>query len=67
VLYDEEHNEKEETLGKIMKCVQPYCWVKGNDYTIEKIMEKHPYLNKIVLIENIVDKSTTNIIKKITH
>ena len=67
VLYSEEHIEKEETLGKIMKCVQPYCWVKGSDYTIEKIMEKHPYLNKVILIDNIADKSTTNIIKKIVQ
>ena len=66
ILYDEEDIQKEETLGKIMKCVQPYCWAKGSDYTIDKIMEKHPYLNKIILIDNITDKSTTHIIKKIT-
>jgi rfaE bifunctional protein nucleotidyltransferase chain/domain len=65
VLYDEENIEKEETLGNIMKCVNPYCWVKGSDYTIDKIMEKHPYLNKVILIDNIKDKSTTNIIKTI--
>ena len=62
VLYNEENIEKEETLGKIMKHVNPYCWVKGNDYTIDKIVEKHPYLKKIVLIDNIPDKSTTNIL-----
>jgi rfaE bifunctional protein nucleotidyltransferase chain/domain len=67
VLYDEENIEKEETLGKIMKAVQPNSWVKGNDYTIDKIMEKHPYLNKVILIDNIDNKSTTNIIKKITQ
>uniref|UniRef100_A0A6C0KKS5 Cytidyltransferase-like domain-containing protein n=1 Tax=viral metagenome TaxID=1070528 RepID=A0A6C0KKS5_9ZZZZ len=66
ILYDEEDIEKEETLGKIMKCVQPYSWVKGSDYTIDKIMEKHPYLHKVILIDNITDKSTTHIIKKIT-
>lgn len=65
VLYDEQHIEKEETLGRIMKCVKPYCWVKGSDYTIDKIMEKHPYLDKVILIDNIAEKSTTNIIKRI--
>lgn len=67
VLYDEEDIEKELTLGKIMKTVNPYCWVKGNDYTVDKIMEKHPYLNKVILIDNIKDKSTTNIIKSIMY
>jgi rfaE bifunctional protein nucleotidyltransferase chain/domain len=65
VLYDEEDIENETTLGKIMKCVNPYCWVKGSDYMVDKIMEKHPYLNKVVLIDNIKDKSTTNIINSI--
>jgi rfaE bifunctional protein nucleotidyltransferase chain/domain len=65
VLYNEEDIEKELTLDKIMRCVSPYCWVKGSDYTVEKIMEKHPHLNNIVLIENIKDKSTTNIINEI--
>ena len=45
----------------------PYCWAKGSDYTIDKIMEKHPYLNKVILIDNIKDKSTTNIINSIIH
>ena len=67
VLYDEEDIAREATLGKIMKCVNPYCWAKGSDYTINKIMEKHPYLNKVVLIDNIKDKSTTNIINSIIH
>lgn len=67
VLYDEEDIAREATLGKIMKCVNPYCWAKGSDYTIDRIMEKHPYLNKVVLIDNIKDKSTTNIINSIIH
>jgi len=67
VLYDEEDIAREATLGKIMKCVNPYCWAKGSDYTIDKIMEKHPYLNKVVLIDNIKDKSTTNIINSIVN
>jgi D-glycero-beta-D-manno-heptose 1-phosphate adenylyltransferase len=67
VLYEEEDIAREATLGKIMKCVNPYCWAKGSDYTIDKIMEKHPYLNKVILIDNIKDKSTTNIINSIIH
>jgi rfaE bifunctional protein nucleotidyltransferase chain/domain len=67
VLYEEEDIAREATLGKIMKCVNPYCWAKGSDYTIDKIMEKHPYLNKVVLIDNIKDKSTTNIINSIVN
>jgi rfaE bifunctional protein nucleotidyltransferase chain/domain len=66
LLYNEENIEREETLGKIMRCVDPHCWVKGSDYTVDSIMEKHPYLKRIVLIDNIKDKSTTNIIKSIT-
>jgi rfaE bifunctional protein nucleotidyltransferase chain/domain len=65
ILYDEENIEKEETLGQIMKIVGPNIWTKGSDYTVEKIVDKHPYLNKVVIIDNVKDKSTTNIIKKI--
>jgi rfaE bifunctional protein nucleotidyltransferase chain/domain len=66
VLYDEQNIEKEETLGQIMKLVKPDIWTKGSDYTVERIADKHPYLNRIVIIDNIKNKSTTNIIKKIT-
>lgn len=65
ILYDEENIEKEETLDKIMKIVSPDIWTKGSDYTVQQIADKHPCLNEIVIIENIKDKSTTNIIKKI--
>jgi len=65
ILYDEENIEKEETLGQIMKIVGPNIWTKGSDYTVEKIVDKHPYLNKVIIIDNVKDKSTTNIIKKI--
>jgi rfaE bifunctional protein nucleotidyltransferase chain/domain len=67
ILYDEDDDNKETTLGTIMKIVNPYCWVKGSDYNIDKIMEKHPYLNKVVLIDNIKNVSTTNIINSILH
>ena len=65
VLYDEEDISNESTLGTIMKIVDPDYWVKGNDYTKNNIIKKHPYLRNICLIENIADKSTTNIIKTI--
>ena len=65
VLYEESNIEREETLGSIMKCVDPAMWVKGTDYTVEKILDKHPYLKKIVLIPLVENKSTTNIIQKI--
>ena len=65
ILYNEENIENEITLGKIMKIVDPYYWVKGDDYNKEDILKKHPYLKNIKLIENIKDISTTNIINKI--
>jgi len=65
ILYNEENIENEITLGKIMKIVDPYYWVKGDDYNKENILKKHPYLKNIKLIENIKDISTTNIINKI--
>ena len=65
VLYAESNIETEETLDQIMKTVRPAIWAKGDEYTEAKIREKHPSLDKIVLIPTVVNKSTTNIIKKI--
>lgn len=65
ILYNEENIEKEKTLDNIMKQVNPYAWVKGTDYTKENILYKHPHLQNIILLDNIENKSTTNIIKKI--
>lgn len=65
VLYAESNIETEETLDQIMKTVRPAIWVKGDEYTEAKIREKHPSLEKIVLIPTVINKSTTNIIKKI--
>ena len=67
ILYSEEDIARETTLGKIIKIVDPYTWVKGSDYTERAIYEKHPYLKRINILPNILDKSTTNIIKKITQ
>lgn len=65
VLYNEENIEKEESLGKIMKIVDPEYWVKGDDYVKEDVLKKHPYLRNIHLCKNVENKSTTNIIKQI--
>lgn len=65
ILYDEENIEKEKTLDDIMKIVNPYAWVKGNDYDKNEILNKHPHLQNIILLENVKDKSTTKIIQKI--
>jgi rfaE bifunctional protein nucleotidyltransferase chain/domain len=65
VLYNEADIVKEETLGSIIKIVDPFCWTKGDDYTTEAILEKHPYIKNIMLFENVHGKSTTNIIKRI--
>lgn len=65
VLYSESNIDTEETLDQMMKTVNPAIWVKGDEYTESKIREKHPSLKKIVLIPTVVNKSTTNIIKKI--
>jgi rfaE bifunctional protein nucleotidyltransferase chain/domain len=64
--YEEQYIETEETLGSIMKMLDPDYWVKGSDYTVEQIQEKHPYLRKIYLVPLVQNKSTTNIIHKIT-
>jgi rfaE bifunctional protein nucleotidyltransferase chain/domain len=65
IIYDEAHIQNEETLGEIMKIVDPDHWVKGSDYTKSAILEKHPYLRDIVLFDNVKDKSTTQIVKNI--
>lgn len=67
ILYDEENIEKETTLDKIMKILDPYFWIKGSDYTVEEIMEKHPSLQNIKIIENVPNKSTTNIVNSIKN
>jgi len=65
VLYNEENIPNETSLGNIMKIVDPDCWVKGNDYTRDAIVQKHPYLRNICLVPNVENKSTTQIIKTI--
>ena len=65
ILYNEVNSETEETLGNIMQIVDPSLWVKGSDYNIETIRQKHPYLKAVKIYNNVPNFSTTNIIKKI--
>jgi D-glycero-beta-D-manno-heptose 1-phosphate adenylyltransferase len=67
ILYNEEDINKEKTLDTIMKIIDPTIWVKGSDYTKEKILSLHPHLKKIELIDLVKDKSTSNIVKKISN
>jgi rfaE bifunctional protein nucleotidyltransferase chain/domain len=66
ILYDETDIQKETSLDTIMKIVDPFCWTKGSDYIVSDILYKHPFLKNIQLINNIENKSTTNIINKIS-
>ena len=67
ILYNENNIDTEETLGDIMKILDPNYWIKGSDYNKADIINKHPYLRNIILIDNLEYKSTTNIIKKINN
>lgn len=67
ILYNENNIEKEETLDNIMNIVDPFCWIKGTDYNEKDVLKKHPHLKNIKLIDNIENKSTTNIINKIKN
>ena len=65
ILYDETDNAYEKELDNIMLMIQPDIWFKGSDYTERGIRGKHPSLKRIVLFNNLENKSTTNIINKI--
>jgi rfaE bifunctional protein nucleotidyltransferase chain/domain len=65
ILYDETDNTYEKELDNIMLMIQPDIWFKGSDYTEKGIRGKHPSLKRIVLFNNIANKSTTRIISKI--
>lgn len=64
VYYENLENDKESELDKIMNIIEPDVWTKGGDYTKEDIYKKHPCLDNIEIIDTVVGKSTTNIIKK---
>lgn len=65
ILYDETDNAYEKELDNIMLMIQPDVWFKGSDYTERGVRGKHPSLKRIVLFDNLENKSTTNIISKI--
>jgi rfaE bifunctional protein nucleotidyltransferase chain/domain len=65
ILYDEENNETEATLDGIMKVLDPEVWVKGSDYTASSVLDKHPSLRNVAIVENLPDKSTTKIVQRI--
>ena len=65
ILYDETDNTYEKELDNIMLMIQPDVWFKGSDYTERGVRGKHPSLKRIVLFDNLENKSTTNIISKI--
>ena len=65
ILYDEVNSVTEETLGSLMKIVDRDIWTKGTDYKPQDILVKHPYLRKVVCLENVKGKSTTNLVQKI--
>lgn len=65
VYYEDNTNDNELELDKIMNIVSPDVWTKGSDYTVKDILIKHPSLTKIDIIELIDGKSTTNIINKV--
>jgi len=65
ILYNEINDENESVLDNIMNTIKPEIWFKGTDYTKENILQKHPTLKNIMLIELEENKSTSNIINKI--
>jgi rfaE bifunctional protein nucleotidyltransferase chain/domain len=65
ILYNEINDEYQIELDNIINIINPYIWFKGSDYTKEDILNKHPSLKHVELINLIKDKSTTNIINKI--
>lgn len=67
ILYNEINDENESVLDNIMNTIKPEIWFKGTDYTKENILQKHPTLKNIMLIELEENKSTSNIINKITN
>lgn len=65
ILYDEINDALESELDNLINIITPNVWFKGTDYNKADILKKHPSLKKIILIDYVVGKSTTNIITKI--
>jgi rfaE bifunctional protein nucleotidyltransferase chain/domain len=60
-------NYNEEVLDTYINIIKPDIWTKGSDYNVENILNLHPSLKNIVLINLVDGKSTTNIIKEIKN
>ena len=67
ILYDEIDNNIEKELDNIMNILNPTYWFKGSDYIETEIINIHPGLKNVFLINNIPNISTTNIINKINN
>jgi D-beta-D-heptose 7-phosphate kinase/D-beta-D-heptose 1-phosphate adenosyltransferase len=65
IIYDESNDEYETELDNIMNIINPDVWFKGSDYTKEGIMQKHPGLRNIKIIDLLEGKSTTELINRI--
>ena len=59
ILYNEVNDNNESVLDNIMNIIKPETWFKGTDYKKEDILQKHPSLKNIALIELEENKSTT--------
>jgi bifunctional ADP-heptose synthase (sugar kinase/adenylyltransferase) len=64
-LYDEQNIETEQTLGDMIKIVDPDYWVKGSDYKSSDIIAKHPYIRNVHIVDLVENKSTTLLISEI--
>lgn len=55
------------TVDNCLKQIKPDVYVKGGDYKIENLPEKKSlkYVEKVVFVDLVKNKSTTNIVKKI--
>jgi rfaE bifunctional protein nucleotidyltransferase chain/domain len=65
LLYEETNDSTEIVLDKIMKIVKPKYWVKGSEYTKSQILDKHPTLKNIHLVEMENGYSTTQVLNEI--
>lgn len=54
----------DDTPSNILKILKPNILVKGGDYNINEIIGKE-YVNDVILFDYILNKSSTNVIKKI--
>lgn len=57
----------EQTVDKLIKKIKPNIYVKGGDYNLDNIPEKNSlkYVEDVVFVKMIKNKSSTDLIKKI--